>query len=129
MFLTDMAEERNDRIAIDDFDSNVIEQLVRYIQTSTIDESLEASDCDLLLIADKYDVCGLKILAQSRLTSAINIETVCAALNAATLVADTHELLAACYRFICTNQTAVKTHESWQTLSESSKAFLFTIIF
>ena len=129
MFSTDIVEARDNRIEIADFASNVIEQLVRYIQTSTIDESLEASACDLLLIADKYDVHGLKILAQSQLASNISIETVCATLNVATFVADTQDLCAACYKFICTNQTAVKTHESWQTLSESSKAYLFTAVY
>ena len=124
-----MAEASDNRITIDGFDSNVIKQLVRYLQTGTIDEALEASARDLLLIADKYDVCGLKIFAQSRLASAINIETVCATLNVATLIADTEDLRAACCKFISTNQTAIKIHESWQTLSESSKACLFTVVY
>ena len=124
-----MIEAHNDRIEIADFDINVIEQLVCYLQTCKIDESSEATAYDLLLIADKYDVRGLKLLAQSQLASAIHIETVCATLNVATLVADAKDLRAACYNFISANKSEVKTHESWQTLSENSRAFLFTIIF
>ena len=110
-----MIEARNDRIEIADFDSKVIEQLVHYIQTGKIDESLETSARDLLLIADKYDVRGLKVFAKGQLANSINAETVCATLNLATLIADTEDLRVACYKFISANQTAMrkKTHESW----------------
>ena len=124
-----MAEAHNNRIEIADFDSKVIEQLVRYIQTCKINESLETSARDLLLIADKYDVRGLKVLAKGQLANSINAETVCATLNLATLIADTEDLRVACYKFISVNQTAIKTHESWQTLSESSIAYLFSAVF
>ena len=124
-----MTEARNNRIEIADFDSNVIVQLVRYIHTSKIDESLKTSARDLLLIADKYDVCGLEILAQSRLASTIDIETVCATLNIATLIADTEDLHVACCKFISANQAAVKSRDSWQTLSNSAQLYLFSVVF
>ena len=92
-----MVEARNNRITIDDFDSNVIDQLIRYIQTGEIDDSLETSARDLLLIADKYDVCELKIFAKGQLANDINIETVCATLNLAMLITDVEDLRAACY--------------------------------
>ena len=121
-----MTEARNNRIEIDDFDSNVIAQLVRYLQTSKIDESLEASAHDLLLIADKYDVRGLKVVAQSQAASEINVETVCATLNVATEIADTEDLRAACYDFMSANRAAVKAHESWKTLSDNAKEYLLS---
>ena len=121
MFSTDMAEARNNRVVIDDFDSNVIEQLVRYIQTSKIDESIEASAHNLLLIADKYDVRGLKDLAQNQLIKSLGFETVCDTFEFATMIADTEALRTACSKFICDNRDAVKSKGDWRKLGESAK--------
>ena len=78
-------------ILVADFDSNVVKQLVRYIYTGTIDESLQASARNLLLIADRYKVRGLVLLALCKLANTIGFETVCATLNLATLIADTED--------------------------------------
>ena len=100
MLASDMAEARNKRIVIDDFDGQVIKQLVCYIQTASNDESLETFAQDLLLIADKYDVDGLKIFAQLQLQNGLSVDTVCGVLAAALIVPDAEELRDECCRFI-----------------------------
>ena len=58
-----MKKAKQKRVKIEDFDADVVAQFVRYIHTGSINESLVVSTLELLKIADKYDVTGLKILA------------------------------------------------------------------
>ena len=124
MLSTDMTEARTNRIAIDDFDGQTIKQLVRYIQTGAIDESLATSAQDLYLIADKYDVDGLKILALFRLQKSLSIDTVCGAFASAFVVPGAVALRDECCRFIVQNHKAVKKHSNWQNLDCNTKSFL-----
>ena len=124
-----MIEAKTNRITIDDFDGEVVEQLVRYIQTGEIDDSLSTSPRELLLIADKYDVGGLKLLAQSKLIEEICIENVCATLDLALLIADTDNLCADCCNFIVENRKAVQNRVDWQTLSDSAKVRVLNVVF
>ena len=110
-------------ITIDDFDGQVIKQLVRYIYTGAIDESLETSAQDLLLIADKYDIDGLKIYAQLQLQNGLSIDTVYGVLATALIVPGAEALRDKCCRFIIQNNKAVKEHPNWQSLSDGAKAF------
>ena len=123
MLSTDMTEARNNRIVIDDFDGDVVQQLVCYIHSADTYHTLDTAH-DLLRIADKYDVWGLKMLALNELSTDISVETVCATLDLAHIVPDAEELRDQCCEFILQNSKAVKAHASWQTLSDSAKAFL-----
>ena len=129
MFAVDMAEAKSKRISIEDFDAAVVEQFVRYIHTDTIDESLEVFARELLMIADKYDVRGLKNLAEKRLIKSLSIETVCATFEFVTLITNVEELRVACSKFICNNRDAVKLKGDWQKLSENSKDLLLDVLF
>ena len=71
---------------IDEFDGKVVEQLIRYIQAGMIDESLETPAGDLLLIADKYDVRGLKLIAEEQLEANRSVKINGDQPNPATLV-------------------------------------------
>ena len=108
MFSTPGAiEAQTNRVTIKDFDGSVVKQLVDFIQTTKLDESLQTSARDLLLIADKYDVHGLKILAQDRLMYSLSIENVCATLQLALYVPETKKLRTACIHFIASNHQAI----------------------
>ena len=48
MFAAGMAEAKSKHISIEDFDVDVVSQLVRYIHTDSIDESLKVSARELL---------------------------------------------------------------------------------
>ena len=105
--------EARTRLTIDDFDGEVVEQLFCYIQTGEIDDSLSTSPCELLLIADIYDIDGLKLLAQSKLKEELCIENVCATLTSALLIADTDNLCADCCKFIVENLKAIQNRVDW----------------
>ena len=129
MFAADMAEAKSKRISIEDFDADVVSQLVRYVHTDRIDESLEVSARELLLIADKYDVRGLKIIAQNLLLKSLTIETVCDTFEFAALIADAEALRLACFDFIRKHRSDVKSRGNWQNLNNEAKAQLFDVFF
>ena len=129
MFAADMQEAQNKRVSIEDFDADVVEQFIRFVHTDNIDTSLQVSARELLMIADKYDVCGLKTLAQKLLVISLNVETVCATFELATLVAGADSLLVACSEFICNHREAVKSKGGWKNLGESAQAQLLRVVF
>ena len=129
MFVADMAEAKSKRISIEDFDVDVVSQLVRYIHTDSIDESLEVTVRELLLIADKYDVRGLKDIAQTLLSKSLTIETVCDTFEFAMLIADAKALREVCVGFIRANRLVVKSRGNWQNLNSEAKIQLFDAFF
>ena len=98
----------NAQIYVQMFDADVVEQFVRFVHTSGIIMSSKVSARELLIIADKYDVDGLKMLAQRQLIENFNVETICDTFEVATMIADAEALRAACLMFICNNREAVK---------------------
>ena len=129
MFAADMEEAKSRRISIEDFDATVVEQFIRYIHTDDIIMTLKVSLRELFLIADKYDVCGLKDLVQKQLIESLSAETVCGMFVFATSIANAAALQAACSAYIRKNRNAVKVKGGWQNLSESVKAELLHVVF
>ena len=129
MFAADMEEAKSKRVSIEDFDADVVEQFVRFIYIDSIDESLEVSARELLKIANKYDVRGLKDLAQMQLVTSLSVEMVCRMFEFAPMIADAEVLRIACSEFICDNRDAVELKGGWQKLSDSAKIQLLDIVF
>ena len=129
MFAADMEEAKSKRVSIEDFEADVVEQFVRYVHTDSIDESLKVSLRELLLVADKYDVSGLKNFVQKLLAKSLSVETVCATFELATLITDTRLLQNACSEFICYNRDAVKSKSGWQNLSQNAKDHFIDVLF
>ena len=129
MFAADMEEAKSKRVSIEDFDADIVEQFVRFIYIDSIDESLEVSARELLKIADKYDVRGLKDLALKQLIENFSVETVCGMFDFSTMIADAEALRTAYSEFICDNRDAVKSNGGWQNLSKDAKAEPFDVVF
>ena len=133
MFAVDMQEANSKRVSIEDFDADVVadvvEQLIRYIHTGSINESLEVSARELLKIADKYDVAGLKLLAQKQMSNGINDETVGDTLEVAVMIADAEALRKKCCQYIEKNTKALKSKGSILQLNDSAKVEFFNFIF
>ena len=124
-----MEEAKSKRVSIEDFDADVVEQFVLYIHTDTIDESLEVSARELLMIADKYDNSGLKNFAQKQLIENFSVETICDTFEFAIMISNAEALRIACSDFIRNNRDAIKSKDDWQKLSESAQAQLFRYIY
>ena len=124
-----MEETKNKRVVIKDFGADIVEQFLRFIHTEKLDDASDASARELLLIADKYDVRGLKTLAQELLVTSLSVATVCGTLKLALLVADTNDLQTACRVFIRDNRAAVGECGSWEALDENAKNQLLRYLF
>ena len=129
MFAAGMEETKNKRVVIEDFGANIVEKFIRYIHIDKLDEASNASARELLLIADKYDVCGLKTLAQDLLAKMLSAATVCNTLEFASLVADAKDLQMACCDFISNNHIAVGVYGNWEALGENAKNRLLRSFF
>ena len=129
MFAAGMNETKNKSVIIEDFGADIVEQFVRYIHTDKLDEASEASARDLLLIADKYNVRGLKTLAQDLLITSLSAATVCGTLEFALLVADAKDLQEACCNFIKNNRAAIGAYGNWEALDENAKNHILRSLF
>ena len=126
MFAADKEEAKSKRVPIEDNDADVVEQFICFIHTGVISSDVCARE--LLLIADKYDVRGLKDLAQKQLIESLSVETVCGMFEFAMSTANAEVLQAACSEYIRINQNAVKLKGGWQKLSDSAKTQLLNAL-
>ena len=59
MFSTEMIEAKENTVDINDFDADVVKAMLEYIYTGETDD-LNGKAPDLMQIAEKYDLPGLK---------------------------------------------------------------------
>lgn len=123
---TDIREHKENRIVIEDFDADTIKHMVSYIHSGNIEAELDAdSNINLLMVADKYNVVGLKKFASERLIKQIDDTSIFKIFNQAVLFSDLNKLQLACFDYLAHNFSALKQHVSFQTLSK--KALIFII--
>lgn len=112
---TGFTEKKTNIIKIDDLDSLVVKELLRFLYTDQVDEMTEELAKDLLMAADKYMVDLLKINCQTYLSATISIDN-CSRLL---LFADSHsaiELKKAALDFILQNAENVVKSQDWKVL-------------
>ncbi|XP_065357150.1 speckle-type POZ protein-like [Calliphora vicina] len=73
MFEHKMKENEDNCVNIEDFDSDVCEEMLRYIYTGKVPKLDEMWD-ELLAVADKYNLNGLKTICEQKLTSDLSME-------------------------------------------------------
>jgi len=71
-----MLENRQDSIQIVDFDDNAIQGMLEYLYSGEV-LNLEETAGELLKIAEKYNLPGLKTLSEDSLTGNITVENAC----------------------------------------------------
>ena len=125
LFAADTQEAKQERVSIENFDTDAIEQLIRYIHTGSINESHGVSACNLLEIALEFQVAGLKTLAKEQLAAVNIVETVCDTLEFAMLSADSEDLRNECCKFIQANMNEVQSAGKLSTLGKAAKVKLF----
>ena len=113
---------KQNRIFIGNFDGDVVGQFVRYLHSGSLNETLAVSAPELLEFADEYEVDGLKLLVQDRLSKSITIKTVCKTFELAMSFADTAALREACEEYIRSNIKAVKSCGGWRKMKGYSKS-------
>ena len=73
MFNHDMKEKRECKVKISDFDVPVLTEMLRYIYTEEV-QNIEQYSQDLLIIADKYALEGLKLKCETFLCNKISVD-------------------------------------------------------
>ncbi|XP_030240109.1 speckle-type POZ protein-like [Drosophila navojoa] len=112
-----MEESLTNRVIIDDFSDNVVQELLRFIYTEVAPSMDHDMAKDLLAAADKYDVQRLQTLCLQYLFDLLSIETAAMTLNLAHKYNE-KALLSNTAKYIKRNSEAVKGTEGWQSIVE-----------
>jgi hypothetical protein len=75
MLTTEMSEKKTSRIVVNDIDSEIMHELLRYMYTFEV-ENLHKHASDLIYCAEKYDLPQLKSLCVSNLVNAMTKDNV-----------------------------------------------------
>lgn len=75
MFEHEMMENKENSVTISDMDSNVCEEMIRYIYTGEVTNISDLVE-ELVDVADKYDLNDLKNMCENELISDIDIDNV-----------------------------------------------------
>ena len=117
MFEHDLAENRNGKVDITDFDGDVIEEMLTFMytgKTSKLDEMAEG----LLGAADKYDLDRLKAMCEKQLYANLSIENASRVL----ILADLHnanQLKDQTIDFLNKNATVIKKTSGYKKMFKS----------
>lgn len=75
MFQNDMKEKKERKIDISDVQPKVMKEVLRYLYTETVN-GLSSMGKDIMAVADKYDLQGLKIMCEKALSDDFTIGNV-----------------------------------------------------
>ncbi len=75
MFEHNMQENLQKKVEIEDFSDEIIGQMIQFMYSGKV-QKLRENAKELLAIADKYDVKGLKVMAEQFLGKNISVENV-----------------------------------------------------
>lgn len=128
MFASRLSEAETNRVLIVDFDAKIVKHFVEYIHLGCVTAVLKVGDhLNLLRIADKYDVQGLKKLAVYRLIPQLALTNIAAIFNLAAFMQDVDELTAACSKFLAKNRSEVMKARVLESLSCEAKDLLLAV--
>ncbi|XP_065203939.1 speckle-type POZ protein B-like [Planococcus citri] len=120
MFTHSTKENELNRVDIEDINDAVMDAMLKYIYTGKCDDSNELAE-GLLAAADKYDLCGLKIMCAKKLIRGLSVENATNVL----ILADMHhyeDLKRQVIKFIVANCSEVLNTGAWlEMLSSNSK--------
>lgn len=117
-----MEEKKLNRASIDDIDSDVMQELLRFIYTG-VSLNLDRMADDLLAAADKYQLERLKVMCEQSLCAGLTVENSCETL----ILADMHtagQLKAQAIDFINAHAADVMESAGWKTLVGSYPSLL-----
>nr|XP_042901794.1 kelch-like protein 8 [Parasteatoda tepidariorum] len=114
MFTTPMEESEKGVVTISDIDASVLDDLLAFIYGAQVKNITLTKACDLLYVAEKYQVKGLKDICTDYLRSCLSIPNAIQILQFADLYDE--ELKKDVLNYVCENFSALKTTEEWKTL-------------
>ena len=118
MFLSDLIEGSSNTLTIDDIEPDVFEELLSFLYTDYV-KNLKPFAAELLAVADKYMLQGLKAKCGTSLARNIHVLNCCEML----LLADLHsalELKRYALEFIERHFVTVPRMKGWKTLLQNA---------
>jgi len=110
MFTTDMQEKETQEVKIVDFPKRAIQLMLQYIYTGSMDENtVKMNSIQLLQLAEKYMLMGLKALCENALIDCLDRES-CVKLLRVADYTRAQRLKISALRYIC-NQNFTKTDQ------------------
>lgn len=124
---SNMSEADPKRVLITDFDAHIVNHFVQYVHLGRIDAKLDVNDStELLRMAEKYAVQGLKELAIDCIVPQFSLANIAAVFNNAVLMQDVDRLKEACGDFITKNRTEINKQNVYQNFSHKASQFLLS---
>ena len=120
MFQTQMVEQQTSTVEIDDCTNDAMGGFLAYVYHGGHEACTDLQLCvEMLMLADKYDVAGLKALCASQLSASLSVDTVTPILQAAHLV-KVDSLKRVCIAFIKSNAAQLLFHQPFQQLQQAT---------
>lgn len=126
MFQEHTEEAQQNRVKFEDLDSDVIDEMLHYIYAG-VSPNLKEMAPDLLAAADRFQLAGLKEMADQVLRVSLNNDNACRVL----VLADMHgakELKQEAVRYVAQNKTQVIQTDGWQQMIVSNPALVTEVV-
>lgn len=104
-------EKMNNEVILDDIDSKLLKEVIRFIYTDQV-PSIAQYSYDLLVLADRFNLPRLKMLCEDHLGSKLSVATVGKTLMYADM-ANTTKLKQACLNFAANNSEEVVSNDAF----------------
>jgi len=126
MFAEHTEEAKQKRVRFDDLDYDVVDEMLHYIYSGT-SPNLKDMAPDLLAAADRFQLTGLKDMADQVLRVSLNNENACRVL----VLADMHgakELKLEAVRYVAQNKTQVIQTDGWQHMIANNPGLITEVV-
>jgi len=122
MFSLDCKENQENLVHLQDFDSDIVKEMLHFIYTDKVD-NLDELAYDLLIAADKYNLEKLKKICAKHLITTITSDNTGDVLAVAD-IANCERLKQKTIEYIVSNPKNVSETESWDNMV-SKRPFLY----
>ena len=123
MFSHNTEEKRNKLITIEDFDSDVVHAMLKYIYSGQVKDLTKEIVKGLLLAADKYNLMGLKDTCEATLCKTIGKDTVIDLLILSNLC-HANSLRSLALKFTADNLNVIMEQDDWYVKLEGCPELL-----
>ena len=110
----------NNEVRIDDFEEAKIGQMLEFMYTDKIDETVHAIEFDLLAIAHKYEVKSLLDFGENVLMDQLTVENVIDAWTSSSLL-PLQNMTEKCEHFVRKNWENVKKSQTFSEMRKPTK--------
>ena len=119
-------ETKTNQMVIEDFDKDVVQQMVKFIYTGSHNKT-ETVSPELLLLVDKYDLSDLVSHCKKVLADSIKLDNAVATLDVAVKTSSKH-LLKLAARFVGQNLSKIRCTSEWKKIKKENPAAVVSVL-